>query len=214
MHQSSIENMKYFISKYMCPGGADSAAVLDVGSQEVFGQENTSYKRLFPAGIRYTGCDMAGGNNVDIVLESPYRWNNIRPNKYEYVISGQMLEHVEFPWLTFLEIARVLKRGGICCVIAPSGGPMHNYPLDCYRYYPDGLAALAHYAHLEVLEVFTNYDSTLYPYMDMDWKDTVLIARKPESKINDWKMRIKRMLLHLASPKSVRIRETLNPIGS
>jgi len=214
MHQSSIENMKYFISKYICPWGADSAAVLDVGSQEVAGQENTSYKRLFPAGIRYTGCDMAGGNNVDIVLNSPYHWKNIRANQYEYVVSGQMLEHVEFPWMSFLEIARVLKRGGICCIIAPSGGPMHNYPLDCYRYYPDGLAALAHYAHLEVLEVFTNYDNNLYPYMDKDWKDTVLIARKPESKMNDWKMRVKRVLLHLASPKSGRIRQTLNPIGS
>jgi len=90
---------------------------------------------------------------------------------------------------------------------------MHNYPLDCYRYYPDGLVALAHYAHLDVLEVFTNYDNNLYPYMDAVWKDTVLIARKPESKINDWKIRVKRMLLHLASPKSGQKRDTFNPIG-
>lgn len=210
MHNSSIENMKYFIGKYV----QGNTAVLDVGSQEVTGQENTSNKRLFPDGIRYTGCDMVCGNNVDIVLKSPYDWENIQPNQYEYVVSGQMLEHVEFPWLTFLEIARVLKRGGICCVIAPSGGPMHNFPLDCYRYYPDGLVALAHYAHLEVLEAFTNYDYNLYPYMDKYWKDTVLIARKPESKLNDWKVRIKRVLLHLASPKSGRKRETINPIGS
>lgn len=192
----------------------EDATVLDVGSQEVAGQEDTSYKRLFSEKIHYTGCDMVHGNNVNIVLKSPYDWGNIQPNQYDYVISGQMLEHVEFPWLTFLEIARVLKRGGICCVIAPSGGPMHNYPLDCYRYYPDGIAALAQYAHLEVLEVFTNYDHNLYPYMDNDWKDTVLIARKPESKISDWKTRFKRLLLRLASPQSDRKRNTLNPIGS
>lgn len=209
MHSSSIENMKYFIKKYV----REQTTVLDVGSQEVTGQENTSYKRLFSESTRYTGCDMASGNNVDIVLESPYSWKNVRASQYDYVISGQMLEHVEFPWLTFLEIARVLKRGGICCVIAPSGGPMYNYPLDCYRYYPDGIVALARYAHLEVLEVFTNYDHNLYPYMDNDWKDTVLIARKPKSSLNDWKMRIKRALLHLASPKSGQMRETVNPIG-
>lgn len=209
MHSSSIENMKYFIRKYI----NGPAKVLDVGSQEVTGQENSSYKQLFSGEIRYTGCDMIAGNNVDIVLESPYDWKNIQANSYEYVISGQMLEHVEFPWLTFLEIARVLDRGGICCIIAPSAGPMHNYPLDCYRYYPDGMVALAHYAHLDVLEVFTNYDDNLYPYMDADWKDTVLIARKSDSRINDWKAKIKRKLLHFASPKSGRKRETMNPAG-
>lgn len=118
MHPSSIENMKYFISKYV----HGKATVLDVGSQEVLGQEDSSYKILFPESVHYTGCDMEDGHNVDIVLKSPYRWNNIPPNQYDYLISGQMLEHVEFPWLTFLEIGRVLKRGGICCMIAPSGG--------------------------------------------------------------------------------------------
>lgn len=210
MHSSSIENMKYFIKKYM----HGKASALDIGSQEVLGQESTSYKKLFPENIHYTGCDVVDGNNVDIILKSPYNWKNIRPNSYDYLISGQMLEHVEFPWLTFLEIAHVLKRGGICCVIAPSGGFMHNYPLDCYRYYPDGMVALAQYAHLEVLEVFTNYDKKLYPYMDEEWKDTVLIARKSKSYFNNWKMEIKRALLHLASPKCGRTRRTINPIGS
>lgn len=106
-----------------------------------------------------------------------------------------------------------LKIGGGMCIIALSSGPMHNFPLDCYRYCPDGMVALAHYAHLEVLEVFTNYDKEIYPYMDMDWKDTVLIARKPNNRINDWKGRMKRMLLHLASPKSSQKRRSMNPIG-
>lgn len=211
MHNSSIVNMRYFIEKYCKHGGG--ASVLDVGCQEVEGQENTSYKRLFPRDIHYTGCDMVAGTNVDIILKSPYSWDNIRPGQYQYVVSGQMLEHVEFPWLTFLEIARVLRRGGLCYVIAPSGGPMHNFPLDCYRYYPDGLAALAHYAHFEVVEVFTNYDKNLYPYMDENWKDTVLIARKPSSRLIEWKTNIKRLLLRLASSKSGWSRDSVNPIG-
>lgn len=211
MHDSSVENMKYFVKKYMLARG-ENTEVLDVGSQEVTGQENTSYRRLIPENIRYTGCDMVSGNNVDIVLKSPYNWKEINSDRYEYVISGQVLEHVEFPWLTLLEIARVLKRGGICCVIAPSSGPMHNYPLDCYRYYPDGMVALARYAHLEVLEVFTNYDKKIYPYTNETWKDTVLIARKPESKVSDLEMQIKRMLLHITSLEGEQRRETFNPV--
>lgn len=97
MHPSSIENMKYFIKKYV----HGEISVLDVGSQEVPGQENSSYRKLFPESVCYTGCDMVSGNNVDIVLKSPYHWKNIRSNSYDYCVSGQMLEHVEFPWLTF-----------------------------------------------------------------------------------------------------------------
>lgn len=90
--------------------------MLDVGSQEVPGQENTSYKKLFSGSIKYIGCDMVKGNNVDIILPSPYDWKNIRANQYDIVISGQMLELVEFPWLTLLEMARVLKLGGECAL--------------------------------------------------------------------------------------------------
>ena len=75
--------------------------------------------------------DMTPGKNVDIVLPSPYRWRGIESNSVDVLISGQAFEHIEFFWITMLEIARVLKPGGLCCIIAPSGGAEHKYPVDC-----------------------------------------------------------------------------------
>jgi len=209
MHGSSLMNMQRFIEKYVREG----TRLLDVGSQEVENQFDTSYRHLFAGmNVEYIGCDMEKGKNVDIVLDKPYKWKEIKANSFDYVISGQMLEHAEFPWLTFLEIQRVLKPGGICCVIAPSAGPMHNYPLDCYRYYPDGMVALANTAHLDVLEVYTNWDHEKYPYYDPIWKDTVLIAQKKEDKLWNLKAGIKRALFHLASRSSLKpaIKESSN----
>ena len=46
----------------------------------------------------------------------------LEDDSYDAVISGQMLEHNAFFWLTFLEMARVLKMGGLMIHIAPSRG--------------------------------------------------------------------------------------------
>ncbi|OPX83690.1 MAG: Mycinamicin VI 2''-O-methyltransferase [Pelotomaculum sp. PtaB.Bin104] len=201
MHPSSRENMRRFVEKYVREG----TKLLDVGSREIEGQFESSYRSLFDGmNIKYMGCDMVPGENVNIVLEKPYVWKEIKPNSFDYVISGQMLEHVGFPWLTFLEIHRVLRPGGICCIIAPSAGYMHNYPLDCYRYYPDGMVALAHTAHLKVLDVYTNWSYEKFPYLDPIWKDTVLIAQKEEKKLKNFKASVKRALYHIASCKSLK----------
>ncbi|MDD4478561.1 MAG: class I SAM-dependent methyltransferase [Mesotoga sp.] len=122
-----------------------SQRVLDVGSMDV----NGSYKPLFQD-HDYQGLDIAPGPNVDIVAPDPYDWP-IEDNSFDVVISGQCLEHVEYPWRTVEEIARVLKPGGMCCIIAPSNGPEHRYPIDCYRYMPDGMKAMAKDAGLKVV---------------------------------------------------------------
>ena len=87
-------------------------------------------------------------------------------------ISGQALEHVEFPWKTFGEIRRILKPGGLFCLIVPSSGEEHRYPVDCWRYYPDSMRALAKDSGLEVVEVFTDFGLG-------NWQDTFAVFQKP-----------------------------------
>jgi hypothetical protein len=78
-----------------------------------------------------------------------------------------------------LEIARVLKPEGLCCIIAPSSGPVHRFPIDCWRFYPDGLRAVARYAGLEALETRTQWtDLEQYDFESNKWHESVLIARK------------------------------------
>ena len=173
MHDSSLKNMKRFIDKYL--HGIMPGKVLDVGSQDV----NGTYKPLF-AGWDYRGLDVSSGSNVDIVVRDDYSWTGIESSSYDVVISGQTFEHIEFFWLTMSEIARVLKGGGLCCVIVPSAGPRHSTAegKDCYRFLPDGLEALARWAKLEVLESYISWES-IRNAEDDQWKDCVLICLKP-----------------------------------
>lgn len=125
-----------------------SLSVLDVGGADV----NGGYRPIFEGeGVLYSTADLEPGQGVDIVLEDPY----VIPaadGTYDIVLSGQMLEHCEFFWLSFAEMMRVLKPDGFLFLIAPSAGPIHNYPVDCYRFYPDAYRALAKHAGCHLVE--------------------------------------------------------------
>jgi SAM-dependent methyltransferase len=161
---------------------------LDIGSYDV----NGSYRPLFEApNWEYVGMDLTPGPNVNLILASPYRWP-LPSHSADVIVSGQAFEHIEFFWLTWLEVVRVLKPGGLVFLIAPSRGPEHRYPVDCWRFYPDGFRALANYGALQLLEVNTDWQ----PHSDPDsapWGDTVGVFRKPPLRLFT---RLRRRLLY------------------
>jgi SAM-dependent methyltransferase len=168
--------MKLFRERYLEQHIAQPLRILDVGSQDV----NGTYKPFFEVPRwTYVGADMAPGKNVDVVLDTPYRWRQFPGESFDVVVSGQAFEHVEFFWITILEIGRILKPHGICCIIAPAGGFEHRYPVDCWRFYRDGFRALAKWARLEVLEATTQWQNDHHEDGSDLWQDSVLIARKP-----------------------------------
>jgi len=193
MHQSSIEKMIVFRDRYLSTKIKEPLQILDLGSQDV----NGSYRSLFSKpSWNYVGLDMEAGKNVDIVLPTPYVWREVASESADVVISGQAFEHIQYFWITILEVARVLKLGGICCILAPSSGPEHRYPLDCWRFYPDGMMSLAHFAQMEVIEAVTQWQNL--GYVDSDqWHDSMLVCRKPDKGIL-WnkKSSLKRWLQH------------------
>ena len=138
-------------------------------------------------GWTYTGVDLTAGPNVDVVLSSPYRLP-FASYSVDVIVSGQAFEHVEFFWLTWLEMARVLKPGGVIFLLAPSRGPEHRYPQDCWRFYPDGYRALAAYGDLEMVSVTTDWAEHAEPD-SAPWGDTVGVFRqRPMS----WAKRLRR----------------------
>jgi len=178
MHASSLENMGRFVARHLAPYRGRPTRILDLGSQDICG----SYRPLFddPA-WEYVGLDLAPGRNVHLVLGDPYHWSALGEASADVVVSGQAFEHIEFFWLTMLEIVRVLRPGGLCCIIAPSGGYEHRYPVDCWRFFPDGFRALARYAGLETISAYVGPEAgAVYPDESALWADTVFIGRKPE----------------------------------
>src|SRR5512139_25316 len=114
MHKSSMLRMKWFIESHVSKMAEHSIRVLDVGSYDV----NGSYRELFEGrNCDYIGLDMEPGPNVDIVLPNPYDWSSIESDSFDVVVSGQAFEHIEFFWKTMEEMTRVLKAGGLLCII-------------------------------------------------------------------------------------------------
>lgn len=125
-------------------------SVLDVGGADI----NGSYRDVFSGPqFRYIGADLAAGPGVSVVMDDPYRLP-FEDHSVEIVLSGQMFEHCEFFWLAFAEMIRVVKPDGYVFLIAPSIGPHHQFPVDCYRFLPDSYRALAKYADCRLVDVW------------------------------------------------------------
>lgn len=176
MHQSSYDKMAEFCRDHLGALKNRPLTIVDLGSCDY----NGSYRALFDrAPWRYIGADLKAGENVDLVLRDPYHWRELKSESVDVLVSGQTFEHTEFFWETSLEIARVLKPGGLCCIIAPASGPEHRFPLDCWRIFADGFRAIARYAGLEVLYARTQWEEL--PQYDSEsnkWHESILIARK------------------------------------
>lgn len=175
MHVSSYEHMQDVVARHL--DSRRPLSVIDIGSYDV----NGSYRTLFDMPqVHYQGIDLEAGPGVDIVLESPYRFP-LPSESVDLIVSGQAFEHIEFFWMTWLEMDRVLKPGGMIFLIAPSRGSEHRYPQDCWRFYPDGYRALSKYSGAELLEVSTDWQ----PHPDpgsSEWGDTVGVFRKLQAR--------------------------------
>ena len=153
MHASSLENMRKCYRRYIAGSELEKRAslkVLDVGGADV----NGSYSDVFSgANVEYLGTDLQPGEGVSVVLDDPGKLP-LENDSIDVVISGQMLEHCEFFWVVFAEMVRVLKPDGFILLIAPSAGPIHYYPVACYRFYPDAYRALAKHADCHLIDVW------------------------------------------------------------
>lgn len=194
MHVSSLQHVERLVNQYLSE--RQSIKVVDIGSYDV----NGSYKPFFSRhGWDYIGVDLAAGPNVDIVLDSPYKLP-LPSHSADLIVSGQAFEHIEYFWLTWLEMARVLKPGGLIFLLAPSRGYEHRHPQDCWRFYPDGFNALANYAGMRLLEVSTDWE----PHPDpgsAPWGDTVGVFQQPDmSIVTRWRRRLMQQIRYRMVP--------------
>lgn len=172
MHASSYRKMELFVETYLAAAASLPLTILDFGSQQVNPASLTYRTLLDRAPWTYVGLDIAAGHNVTVQVADPYDWREIDSDSVDVVVSGQAFEHVEFFWASAFEIGRVLKPGGLAMIIAPSGGYEHRFPLDCWRYYPDGMRAVAAYLRFELVDAFTDWGNEV-------WEDSVVVMRKP-----------------------------------
>ncbi|SHG62597.1 Methyltransferase domain-containing protein [Jatrophihabitans endophyticus] len=184
MHTSAMNHMRLSVEQYLKRDRHYD--VLDFGSQAA-GNGRTHREVLVDHDVTYTGVDVVAGENVDIVMAKPYRIP-ARARSFDVVITGSAFEHIPFMWASFLEIARVLRPGGLVFLTAPSRGHIH-FDMDCWRFYPDSMRALAAFARMQLLEAHTDMppkhprggvDYARVDYERNYWGDTVGVFRKPQ----------------------------------
>jgi len=191
MHPESVRYMRQCFNTHAAD--LPKGRVLDVGAWSPVAK----YRHVWEeGGWTYVGLDFELRENVDVALEDPWLFP-FEDQSFDAVISGQMMEHNEFFWLSFMEMARVLKMGGLMVHVAPSRGRQHRLPQDCWRFYRDGMTALARWCGCEILEATTDWDPahvaefeahnprkaqvlkrTSRAERDTTWGDTVGVFRK------------------------------------
>jgi SAM-dependent methyltransferase len=159
--------------------------VLEIGPGTDFTIYN-QYNQTF----EYTGIDFSLAAPATVLTQDPHKLP-FDDNSFDVVVSSSSFEHVEFFWVSFLEIIRVLKPTGLFYLNAPSNGEYHKYPVDCWRFYPDSARALVKWAsangyNIDVLEHFTGFanGSQWRDYVAVFLKDTSYVDRYPNRMVN------------------------------
>src|SRR5262249_47734283 len=114
--------------------------ILEIGSQQVRGQEEIANLRPLFVAKPYMGMDMQPGPGVDVVA-------NVealpQPNaSVGTVIAMNTLEHVPRFWRGLDEMHRVLRPDGAILLSCPFYFHMHSYPSDYWRFSPAALELL------------------------------------------------------------------------
>lgn len=166
MHRTAAETGKAFFSHY----GDATCSVLEIGAFNVNGTLRDGATGV----AHYHGVDMVPGLDVDQVLDDPHHLP-FDDCSYDLVVSSSAIEHDPMFWVTFGEMVRVAKKH--VYISAPVQGPVHNHPLDCWRFYPDAGLGLAQWGRTLGHDVRLA-ESFLHPPIGDVWWDFVAVFVK------------------------------------
>lgn len=146
-------NSELLFRKYAMPFFKDNIKVLEIGPA---GFPSAYQKVVANPSIQWHTIDFedttfieSAAHKLTYKLTSPYKFP-VESDKYDVIISGQVIEHVEKIWVWMDELKRVVKNGGHIITINPVSWPYHEAPVDCWRIYPAGIKALADQLDLKV----------------------------------------------------------------
>ena len=174
MHNLSYNEMAANIEKHLnhLP---EKSMVVDVGSMDF----NGTYRPLIEPRLIYMGMDISAGPNVDHVMSSEF--NSGLPEAFaDAIISGQCLEHCRNPFALVAEMSRIAKPGAIILLTAPCQGWIeHRFPIDCFRFLPDGMRALLDFAEADCIAAYAKaFQPGAVPAGEVDGTDCWGIGRK------------------------------------
>ncbi len=153
-------NSELLFRKYLLPYFKDNLKVLEIGPscgpssyQSILNNILIEWHTIDFETSSFIGSSV---QNLTYKLKSPYIFP-IEDELYDIVLSGQVIEHVEKPWIWIKELKRITKPGGYIITINPVSWPYHEAPVDCWRIYPSGIRALAEETDYQLNFVYLNH---------------------------------------------------------
>lgn len=119
--------------------------VLDLGAGTV------KYKSILMKNAEeYVACDSKKHENIDTICDV----KNLvfPPESFDTVISTQVFEHVDNPFIVAQEIKKVLKTSGNAIITAPFMFPFHADPKDNFRFSREGLEEIFKSIGFEIID--------------------------------------------------------------
>jgi len=124
------------------PNAKNSALLLDAGAGS-FRYRDT----LMNKGYTYESQDFV--NVFDLSKRGQHTYTcdinaiPVEAERFEVIICTQVLEHLENPLTAFLELERILKKGGSLYLTTNFLFPIHGEPFDYFRFTKFGLQSLS-----------------------------------------------------------------------
>lgn len=119
-----------------------------------FGCGNSPYKVLYEKKCtQYLKADFSGNPLADVYISSNGKLP-VEDNSMDYVLSTQVLEHVENPDAYLAECFRVLKKDGLLLLSTHGHWKYHPDPTDFWRWTIDGLVKTIELNKFKLIEVY------------------------------------------------------------
>src|SRR5690349_16942104 len=104
MHDTASVIGARFLSQYSRP----DQVIVEVGARNL----NGSIRSFAHPDAKYIGVDMEAGAGVDVVVKSGAPLP-LQPKSADIVVATSVLEHDDFFWITFLDLLKIAKDGGV-----------------------------------------------------------------------------------------------------
>ena len=105
-------------------------SVLELGTKRSVDESPSIHRDWAPHAGEFVGTDFFDGPDVDVVADVSELSNAFGEERFDAIISCSTLEHIQYPWVAAVEIARTLKTGGLLFVQTHQTFPLPAYPHD------------------------------------------------------------------------------------
>jgi SAM-dependent methyltransferase len=175
MHEGTAALLGAFVEGHLTGRRGKPTKILHIGNEGI----DVIHKVFGDADWTLTTASHFAAGDPTVQLRASYEWSELKAKQFDVVTSSQALEHLDYPWVTVLELTRVLRPGGLVCIVASSDRREYLAPTDCWRFSADGLIALVEWAELESLELAVESRDDSAGHTTPAFSDVMVVARRP-----------------------------------